>query len=332
MCCSLSSMFRPVFRICLPEIATCEILPARIAWFLPMKKFLVYTWFAFIALSGLGETPPEFTRTEDVVYGRKFGTALTLDIIQPAKTNGYGILFMVSGGFFSSHEAINPKAYRPFLDRGYTMFAVVHGSQPRFTIPEITQDIHRAVRFIRHNAMKFGVDPDHLGITGGSAGGHLSLTMGTQGRSGNAEARDPVDHESSAVQAVACFYPPTDFLNWGRSGEDAVGFGPTEKFYPAFGQRADTAEGRRILGREISPFNFVTSNMPPTLIIHGDADKVVPLYQSEIFVKRAKEAGAQAKLIVREGKDHGWPGMEQDMTEFARWFDTHLRHIPTPGR
>jgi len=72
------------------------------------------------------------------------------------------------------------------------------------------------VRFIRHNAAQYGVKPDCLGITGGSAGGHLSLTMGTQGTKGDASAKDPIDRESSEIQCVACFFPPTDFLNYGK--------------------------------------------------------------------------------------------------------------------
>src|SRR5258705_4852946 len=90
-------------------------------------------WMALIAPA----PATDYKRTEDVIYGRKFGTALTLDVFQPDKPNGCGIVFMVSGGFFSSHEAINAGSYRPFLERGYTVFAVVHGSQPKFTISEI---------------------------------------------------------------------------------------------------------------------------------------------------------------------------------------------------
>lgn len=274
----------------------------------------------------------EVKRTEDIIYGRKFGTALTMDVFTPETANGFGVIFMVSGGFFSAKEAISQKMYMPFLERGYTVFAVVHGSQPKFHIPEIQQDIHRAVRFIRHHAKRYGVDPSRLGISGGSAGGHLSLTMGAQGGPGRPEAKDPVDRESSAVQAVACLYPPTDFLNWGAPGEDAVGVGRLEKFSPAFGPRSATAEGRRELGKEISPLNFVASNLPPTLIIHGDADKLVPIYQAEVFVKRAHEVGATAKLITREGRGHGWPGMDADFRDFADWFDTHLRRLPTASK
>jgi len=294
-----------------------------------MKKFFFLGLLVLFAAAQATQSQAQagFNRIEDVIYGRKFGTALTLDVFQPENQNGCGILFMISGGFSSSHDAINPGFYRVLLDRGYTVFAVVHGSQPRFTIPEIEQDIHRAVRFVRYNAAKYGVKPDKLGITGASAGGHLSLTMGTQGGPGDSNARDAIDRESSAVQAVACFFPPTDFLNWGKPGEDGVGFGPTAQFKPAFGPRSDTPEGRQALGKEISPINFVTANMPPTLVIHGDADKLVPVYQAEIFKNRCLEAHAPFKLMVREGKDHGWKEMGDDMRIFADWFDEHLRGL-----
>ena len=78
----------------------------------------------------------------------------------------------------------------PFLDRGYTVFAVMHGSQPKYTVPEIVDDVHRAVRYVKHNAKKYGIDPDKLGATGGSAGGHLSLMMGRAGDPGGAGAAD----------------------------------------------------------------------------------------------------------------------------------------------
>ncbi|MEO8429857.1 MAG: alpha/beta hydrolase, partial [Verrucomicrobiota bacterium] len=277
--------------------------------------------------SGWSETRVEFKRAEDVIYGRKFGTALTLDVFQPEKTNGYGILIMISGGWFSSHEAINPIFCKAFLDRGYTVFAVVHGSQPKFTITEIVPDIHRAIRFVRHNAAMYGIEPNRIGISGASAGGHLSLTMGTQGVTGKADAKDPIDREDSAVQAVACFFPPTDFLNYGKAGEDAVGVGILKDFKAAFGPRSDTPEERQKLGKEISPVYFITSNMPPTLIIHGDADKLVPIQQAEVFVNRAREVGVTAKLDVKEGKAHGWAKMEEDFPLLADWFDQHLRGI-----
>ena len=266
----------------------------------------------------------DFKRTEDVIYARKDGTALTLDVFEPANKNGAAILFMVSGGFFSSHAAITPASYRPLLSHGYTVFAVVHGSQPRFIIPEIMQDVHRATRFVRHNASRWGIDPNKFGVTGASAGGHLSLILGTQGGPGKTSAKDPVDRESSAVQAVACFFPPTDFANWSAPGDDGVGYGKTIQFKPAFGPRSDTAAGRQALSKEISPIEFVHSNMPPILIMHGDADKLVPIYQAQIFEKRVSTVGSPIKIIVKPGADHGWVGMDRDMEVFAQWFDEHL--------
>ena len=183
-----------------------------------------------IALAAQAQSEPDCKRTKDMIYGRKFGTSLTLDVFQPAGGNGYGVIFLVSGGWLSSRDTpnmvtINVDSIKLFLDAGYTVFAVVHGSQPKFTIPEMVQDLHRAVRFVRHNAAVYGVNPDRLGITGSSSGGHLALMVATQGAKGNADAPDPVERESSAVQAAAVFFPPTDFLNWGAPGVDAVGLG-----------------------------------------------------------------------------------------------------------
>lgn len=292
-----------------------------------MRRLLYATLLGFCLLlvpSCQAEQHAKFTRTEDVIYGRKYGMALTLDVFEPEKKNGAAIFVVVSGGFFSDHNNINPVYYQPLLDRGYTVFAVVHGSQPRFIIPEIEQDIHRAVRFVRHNAGRWGVDPNKFGVTGASAGGHLSLTVGTQGGLGDADAKDVVDRESSAVEAVACFFPPTDFLNWSKPNEDWMDFEATRQFAPAFGPQGRTREGRQDLGKKISPINFVTSNMPPTLVMQGDADRLVPIYQARMFEQKCKEVGAAFKLIVKPGADHGWAGMDKDMTVFADWFDKCL--------
>ena len=176
-----------------------------------------------------------YTRIEDVVYGRKHGMALTLDVFTPKeKANGAAVIFAVSGGWYSAHAAIDPGFIEEYLKRGYTVFAVVHGSQPKFSIPEVLEDMHRSVRFIRSRAAEYKIDPDCIGITGGSAGGHLSLMQGTAGTAGNPEATDPVDRFSSRVQAVACFFPPTDFFNYGKPGENALGVGILKDFRAPF--------------------------------------------------------------------------------------------------
>ena len=279
--------------------------------------------------------PPTFVRTEDVVYGRKHGVALTLDVLRPAKANRKGVLWVVSGGWFSSHDSIHPDFVKPLLDRGYTVFAVVHGSQPKYTIPEILGDMHRATRFVRTNAERFGVDPARLGITGGSAGGHLSLMQGVAGEDGNPLAHDPVERASSRVQSVACFFPPTDFLNYGEAGNVQLGTGTLKNFRPPFDFR-ETEKGsnrqvliedepRRIaIGRRISPACQATPDDAPTLIIHGDADALVPIQQAELMVAALRKARVRAELEVRKGAGHGWPTMVKDVGRFADWFDETL--------
>ena len=311
-----------------------------------MKRRLDRLRLARLAVMGLFLLPlrpapaaeQPFTRQEDVIYARKYGTALTLDVFKPKReANGAGIILAVSGGFFSSHEAINPALVLPLINRGYTVFAVVHGSQPRFTVPEIVDDMNRAVRFVRHHAADYGIDANRLGATGASAGGHLSLMLGTAGRPGNPDAKDPVDRESSRVQAVACFFPPTDLLNWGKAGAERIH--PTDhdpKYRPAFDYRerdeksalwvpiTDPDKLRRI-AHEISPIDHVSADDPPTLMIHGNADLVVPVQQSQTMAEALKKAGVETKLVIKEGAGHGWLNMFPDIDQILDWFDNHLQ-------
>jgi acetyl esterase/lipase len=291
-----------------------------------------------------GQDEAPFTRTRDVVYGRKHGMALTLDVFAPKENaNGAAVIWVVSGGWISAHlpgeSTAAPGTIKELLRRGYTVFAVVHGSQPRFTIPEILEDLHRAVRFIRVRAADYKVDPNRIGITGGSAGGHLSLMQGTAGKAGDPQAKDEIDRASSRVQAVACFFPPTDFLNYGKPGENALGRGILKDFQAPFafheldmkrgrlGSYVPVTEEERILeiGRQISPINHASPDDPPTLIIHGDKDFLVPIQQAEIIVSKLQEAGVPAKLVVKAGAAHGWPDLAKDLPTIADWFDEHLR-------
>jgi len=253
-------------------------------------------------------TAQDFKRTEDVVYGRKFGTALTMDVIEPAKPNGFGMVFVVSGGWRSLHASIVPKNFGKLLDRGYTVFAVVPSSQPRFTISEIVDDVRLALKVIRNDAAKWKIDAANIGISGFSAGCHLSLMSVEQ------------------VKSVACFFPPTDFLNWGKAFVNGTGVGPVAGYRDAFGPKAGTEE----LGKQLSPIYLVNEKTPPILLIHGDSDRTVPLQQSEIYVEKLKQAGVKHKFVVLPGKDHGWPTIFEDFTVLADWFDQTLRGVPAP--
>jgi acetyl esterase/lipase len=287
--------------------------------------------------TGRAEEASDYVRTRDVIYGRKAGLALTMDVFAPAKqSNGNGIVFVVSGGWFSRPDRIQPMFLLEFLRRGYTVFAVVHGSQPKFTIPEILDDMHRSVRFIRCHAKDYKIDPDHLGIIGASAGGHLSLMQGTAGLAGNPDASDPVDRCSSRVQAVTCFFPPTDFLNYGKPGHElnvdtlgppftaALDFKEYDRKLARYVPVKDADKVRDIL-KKISPISHVTADDPPTLLIHGDADELVPLQQSQSILARFKEVGVPAELVVKKGAGHGWLTMAADLKTCGDWYDRYLR-------
>src|SRR5579859_4682054 len=149
-----------------------------------MRTLLVRLVLLFVAGSPLCACAAEepFVRTEDVIYRRKHGTALTMDVFAPTENaNGAAIVLVVSGSWRSSHDNIRPQFAAEYARRGYTVFTVVHGSSPRFSLVEILEDLHRAVRFVRSRTEQYRLDPQRIGVTGASAGGHLSLMLGTTG-------------------------------------------------------------------------------------------------------------------------------------------------------
>ena len=268
---------------------------------------------------------PAIERTDGVVYSHRQEQNLTLDVVRPSKPNGLGVLLMVSGGWKSGTNAFRPWMAAPLLRRGYTIFAMYHISQPQATVMEIVEDVNRAVRFVRHNAREYGIDPQRLGVTGGSAGGHLSLMLATRGGPGPESVADPIDRESSAGQAVAIFYPVTDLLNLGDSTENLHDGGPPKSFVKGFGPNSTNLEIWKVIGHEMSPIYYVSSNLPPTLIYHGDADTLVPLDQSQRYQAEARNLGQTVELVVHHGGKHGWLSMLWDIRQFANWFDKYLR-------
>jgi acetyl esterase/lipase len=283
---------------------------------------------------------PSYSYQKDVIYGRKFGTALTLDVFTPQKdANGAAVIFAVSAGWRSDSRYVflkgQPGALYPqvkeLLDRGYTVFAVVHGSQPKYTIPEIIDDLNRAVRFIRYNAHEFNIDPGRIGIWGASSGGHLALMQGVAGDSGIRNSKDPVDQTSDRVQAVVAYFPVTDFLNFGKIGNETSGgpyaaaldFQEFDDKSHSFVRITDDSRVRKIK-RQMSPTSHVTPDDPPTLIFHGDADKLVALQQSELMISKLKEAKVDSRLVVKHGKGHGWEPTSDELKEFGDWFDKYL--------
>lgn len=279
---------------------------------------------------------------EEFVYGRKDGMGLLMTQLKPrGKSNGKAIISVQAGSWFSNFTMVERGIYykRQYLDKGYNVFMVVLGSQPRYAIPDQVDDLKRAVRYIRYNAGQLGIDPDHIGIEGGSAGGHLSLIIATADDKINAAASDPVDRVSSRVQAAAVLFPPTDFFNWGFPGAATINQREIQKqlrVYGAFDFRGwnnstltyepitDTA-ARNKIGKEISPIYAVSSDDPPIFIIHGDADMTVPLQQSQTFIAKLKEAGVTNNYVIKKGGRHNPDDMKPELDQFVDWFDKYLK-------
>jgi len=255
----------------------------------------------------------------DQIYGRKDGMALTLDVIKPAKPNGAGVIWVQSGGWYSVWA--EPKSLlpvcQPLNDRGYAVFVVRHGSAPKYAIPDAAADVRRSVRFIRGKAKDFGVDADRLGVMGGSAGGHLSLMLGTTGDDGNKDAKDEVMKYSSRVACVVALYPPTYVESWEKQSAEIkkhAGLKPPLSFDAK-------------LTPEVSPRLKVTAKAAPALMIHGDKDELVPIEHSEKMIEVLEKAKVPCKLVTVEGAGHGFNKQQNEKTvgpEMMAWFEKHL--------
>jgi len=146
---------------------------------------------------------------------------------------------------------------------------------------------------------------------------------------------DPIDRVESDVQAVACLFPPTDFLNWGKDDQNVLDMPNMAPFLAAFDFHELSAKTHRFeriedrakvkeIEKEISPIDHVTHHSPPTLIVHGDADNLVPIQQSQVFVDRMHAAHATAELSIKKGAGHGWIDAKSDLEHMADWFDKYL--------
>jgi len=257
----------------------------------------------------------------DVVYGHKDGLAMTFDVIKPkANSNGAAVIFMVSGGWVSPYNPPQQTAtrFKDLLDKGFTLIAVRHGSSPKYLIPEIVSDVRRAVRFIRHNAKQWGVDPNRLGVFGGSAGGHLALVLGTASDNGDPTAKEDFMKESDRVTSVVAYFPPVDLRPLAR-GLNPQPTGGTLDRFPALNFEKEKAA-------DFSPIVHVSPDDPPTLLIHGDKDNLVPVNNSKVIHEAFQKNNVKTQLIIIEGAEHGFRGEDAKRASaaMASWFEQTL--------
>ena len=247
----------------------------------------------------------------DVVYGHKDGMALVYSVLQPDNANGAAIVFMVSGGWYSrwSEPAVYENMFSDMLESGFTVIPVHHGSAPRYHVPDAYADVSRAIRHIKMNADSLSIDPQRIGVTGGSAGGHLSLMLGLDSDSGLSGNRDPIMQAANDVAAVVAYFPPVDLREIA---------GPNDRF-PALNFDVVKAAA-------ISPILYADAGDPPTLLIHGDADDLVNISASIIMYAELQKQKVESDFISIPGGQHGFRGNNAKVANKARleWFKKHL--------
>jgi acetyl esterase/lipase len=295
-----------------------------------MKKRMVCLILLVLGLAGSGftqtATPAALDITPDVVYGHKDGMALTFDVVKPkAKANGAAVLFMVSGGWVSSYAPPEQTAgrFQELLNKGFTVIAVRHGSSPKYLIPEIVADVRRAVRFIRFNAKRWNLDPNRLGVFGGSAGGHLSLMLGTASDNGDPNAKEEFLKESDRVAAVVAYFPPVDLRPITRGLNPPPPANGRPDRFPALNFEKEKAP-------DYSPIVHVSADDPPALLIHGDKDELVPISNSKIIYEAFQKNNVKTQFITIEGAGHGFRGEDAKRASAAMvaWFEQTLLKEP----
>jgi acetyl esterase/lipase len=260
---------------------------------------------------------------------------MTFDVYLPLKPNGAGVILINSGGWESpfdtfkvrsgdiyryatneemfesdSWHVLSPKL---LVTNGFTVFEVRHGSEPKFEMQEIVTHVRRAVRFIRHHASDYGVDAARIGLWGGSASGHLSLLVGTSPEIELENTSQEWEKRPAAVSAIVAFAPPTDLAKF-------VTDNPAElDEQPVLRLTADQY-------REFSPVTYVSSNDPPTLIMHGNADESVPMVQGVLMFEALQNAGVESAFIEFDATSHS-PTLEQaerGVVSALEWFEKYL--------
>lgn len=294
------------------------------------------------ATSSSTQSPPPVTSVtvpridRNVIYGMYSGFALLMDVWRPERPNGYGIVFIAGSGWQApmTYDATPLKETQiplwgpPLVAAGYTVFAINHRAAPRFHYPAAVQDVQRAVRFVRYHAKDYGIDPARLGGLGGSSGGHLIGLVSTLGAAGDADDRDPVNREPATLQAVVLRAPLVDLP---KMAAVPAGIALVVSFLEA--PPADNPVSKALYA-EASPQSHVSARTPPTLLLHGDADDLVPYTQSTGYEAALRAAQVPTKLVTIPGGKHaadfgfptaqpGWPNY---YAETVAWFDKYLKH------
>lgn len=265
----------------------------------------------------------------DIEYTRVNGHALKLHILRPKAITTEKlpvIVFIHGGGWFEGHHnrGLGPLVH--FAERGYLCATVEYRLSGEAKFPAQIEDIKTAMRFLRAKSKEFHIDPQRIGIWGQSAGGHLAALLGTSGGVKELEGTGDWQKFSSRVQAVVDWNGPTDFLEPQEAARLASI--KSDASTRLFGN--PPAENRE-RALQANPITYATKDDPPFLIMHGDADEVVALSQSQLLYEALKKAGVDVTLKIIKGAGHfGVNGVSPLPKDFAdmmdAFFDKHLKH------
>lgn len=224
-----------------------------------------------------------------------------------------GIVIIHGGGFTGGDKgaAREQNIGNTLASHGYVCisinYALAKVGHP--TWPQNVQDCKRAVQFLRKNAEKYHIDPDHIGVIGGSAGGHLTAMLGMTGSEAGLDPTGPDAGISCRVQAIVPMYGPATLKK-------------TTVMLPG------TPEQIPELYKLASPASHASADDPPALILHGTADKTVPYSESEDLAAAMKQAGIEHQLVLIEGAPHTFhlQPKQQDLRPLVlAFFDKHLK-------
>jgi acetyl esterase/lipase len=268
---------------------------------------------------------------KNIEYSNPDDQHLQLNMARPKEGAGpFPAVICIHGGGFraGTRESFNGLCLQ-LAERGYVAVTVSYRLAPKYQFPAAVYDVKAAVRWMRANAAKYQIDPDRIGTTGGSAGGHLAQFLGVtsgvkkfEGDGGNSEY-------SSSVKCVVNFYGPSDFTKSYDASVDA------KDVLPLFlGGNLEQERHRHI---ESSPLYWVTPEAAPTLFVHGTKDAYVAHEQAEWIVARMKAADVEATLMTIEDGDHGFRTSSPEVKEKIEksrfeFFDRHLKMAPPVGQ
>jgi len=292
-----------------------------------MMKLSVFTILMgslILTTSGASAAPPvpdTVVWTEGIEYSNPDDQHLQLNLARPK--NGEGpfpaVICIHGGGFRAGKRDGYDSLCVKLAEHGYVAVTISYRLAPKFQFPAAVHDTKAAVRWMRANAKTYKVDPTRIGVTGGSAGGHLAQFLAVTAHVPRFEGTGGHPEQSSAVACVVNVYGPSDFTkSYGKSVD-------AHEVLPLwFGGNLDTKHDLHIHG---SPLYWVTPDAAPTLCIHGTEDKYVAHEQAVWLVDKLKAATVEADLLTLEGAGHGFKGADAEKAEKAlfEYFDKKLK-------